>query len=84
MLAASYPKKGISMFVQTLDELITAGRQNVFCDGALRSVRFLLKGDGMGFSMSDVRCKRKIACLAQTAAIGTANSGHLAIVKNPA
>lgn len=44
------------MFVQTLDELITAGRQKVFCDGALRSVRFLLKGDGMGFTMSDVRC----------------------------
>lgn len=44
------------MFMQTLDELKAAGKQDVFCDGALRSVDFLLKDDGMGFTISDVRC----------------------------
>ena len=44
------------MFVQTLDEMRKAGKEDVFCDGALRSVDFLLKDDGMGFTMSDVRC----------------------------
>jgi len=52
MLAASYSEKETTMFVQTLDELITAGKQKLFCDGALRSVRFLLKGDGMGFAVA--------------------------------
>jgi L-ectoine synthase len=44
------------MFVQTLDNLIAAGKQDVYCDGALRSIDFLLKDDGMGFTISDVRC----------------------------
>ena len=44
------------MFVQTLDNLKAAGKQEVHCDGALLSAGFLLKEDGLGFSMEDVRC----------------------------
>ncbi len=44
------------MFVQTLDDLKAAGMQEIHCDGALRTIDFLLKDDGMGFTISDVRC----------------------------
>lgn len=44
------------MLVQTLDNLKAAGRQEIACDGALQSVDFLLKDDGIGFTMADVRC----------------------------
>ncbi|MCP4979467.1 MAG: hypothetical protein GY935_03110 [Gammaproteobacteria bacterium] len=44
------------MFVHTLDNLIAEGKQEENCGGALRSIDFLLKEDGMGFTVSDVRC----------------------------
>lgn len=43
------------MFLNTFDDMSNAGKEDVFCDGALRSVDFLLKDDGMGFTLSDVR-----------------------------
>ena len=44
------------MFVTTLENLKAAGKQEIHCDGALRSIDFLLKDDGMGFTISDLRC----------------------------
>ena len=44
------------MFVTTLDNLKAAGKQEILCDGTLRCIDFLLKDDGMGFTISDVRC----------------------------
>jgi len=44
------------MFVFTLEEMRAAGREEVHGDGSFRSIDFLLKDDGMGFSVSDVRC----------------------------
>ncbi len=44
------------MFVKTLTELKKNGEEVVHCDGRLRAIRFLTKLDGMGFSVSDVRC----------------------------
>jgi L-ectoine synthase len=45
------------MFVQTTDEFIAAGKQAELCDGDLLSIDFLLKDDGMGFTLSDVHCR---------------------------
>lgn len=44
------------MFVKTLTELKANGKEVVHGDGKLRAVRLLTKSDGMGFSVSDVRC----------------------------
>lgn len=44
------------MFVKTLTELKANGEEVVHGDGRLRAIRFLTKRDGMGFSVSDVRC----------------------------
>ena len=44
------------MFATTLDNLKAAGKQEILCDGTLRCIDFLLKDDGMGFTISDVRC----------------------------
>jgi L-ectoine synthase len=44
------------MFVKTLTELKANGEEAIHGDGSLRAVRFLKKLDGMGFSVSDVRC----------------------------
>ncbi len=44
------------MFVKTLAVLKENGEEVVHSDGKLRAVRFLTKSDGMGFSVSDVRC----------------------------
>jgi len=42
------------VFIKTLGKLREAGREIYFCDGALRSIDYLTKTDGMGFSFSDV------------------------------
>ena len=44
------------MFVTTLDSLKAAGKQVILCDGTLRCIDILLKDDGMGFTLCDVRC----------------------------
>lgn len=44
------------MFVFTLDDLRAAGNEEVHGGGTFRSIDFLLKDDGMGFTISDVRC----------------------------
>lgn len=44
------------MFVFTLDDLRVAGMEEIHGDGSFRSIDFLLKDDGMGFTISDVRC----------------------------
>jgi L-ectoine synthase len=44
------------MFVFTLDNLRAAGNEEVHGGGTFRSIDFLLKDDGMGFTISDVRC----------------------------
>ena len=43
------------MFVKTLKDLKAAGREKVVAGGSARTVRFLTKDDGLGFTMSDVR-----------------------------
>jgi len=43
------------MFVRTLDELRKKGVEKVLCEGKARTVRFVNKRDGMGFTMADVR-----------------------------
>ena len=42
------------MFVRTLDQLKSAGREAVVAHGKVRTVRMLTKADGLGFSQSDV------------------------------
>jgi L-ectoine synthase len=44
------------MFVFTLDDLRAAGKEEVHGNGSFRTIDFLLKNDGMGFTISDVRC----------------------------
>jgi len=44
------------MFVKTLAGLKANGKELVLFDGKLRSVPFLAKSDGMGFSLEDVQC----------------------------
>ncbi len=44
------------MFIKTPEQLRAAGKEYFHCDGALRTVRYLTKPDGMGFSVSDVYC----------------------------
>ena len=43
------------MFAETLKELAGTPRQKVLCEGKTVSTRMLAKGDGLGFSLSDVR-----------------------------
>lgn len=43
------------MFVRTLDERRRAGAEKVLSEGRVRSTRFLIIPDGMGFTLSDVR-----------------------------
>ena len=43
------------MFARTLKELAGTPRQKVLCEGKTVSTRMLAKGDGLGFSLSDVR-----------------------------
>ncbi len=42
------------MFVRTVEALRAAGREKVLSGGGARSVRMLLKADGVGFSFSDM------------------------------
>jgi L-ectoine synthase len=42
------------MFVKTLSDLKARGLERVLCGGKARSVRFLTKADGLGFTVSDV------------------------------
>ncbi|MDH3689995.1 MAG: ectoine synthase [Gammaproteobacteria bacterium] len=44
------------MFVKTLVELKANGKEVAYTDGKLRAVDFLTKSDGLGFTVSDVRC----------------------------
>src|SRR5437773_9995981 len=46
---------GSAVFVKTLKDLKAAGREKVVAGGSARTVRFLTKDDGLGFTMSDVR-----------------------------
>ena len=43
------------MFVKTLKDLKAAGREKIVAGGSARTVRFLTRDDGLGFTMSDVR-----------------------------
>ena len=43
------------MFARTLKELAGTPRQKVLCEGKTVATRMLAKGDGLGFSLSDVR-----------------------------
>ena len=42
------------MFVRTVDALRGEGREMVVASGSARTVRMLLKADGVGFTLSDV------------------------------
>ena len=43
------------MFVKTLADLKARGQERVLCNGNIRTVRFLTRADGLGFTVSDVR-----------------------------
>jgi len=43
------------MVVKTLEDLKAAGREKLVAGGSARTVRFLTRDDGLGFTMSDVR-----------------------------
>ena len=44
------------MFIKTAEKLRAAGKEYFHCDDALRSIEYLTKPDGLGFSVSDVYC----------------------------
>ncbi len=44
------------MFIKTPENLRETGKEYFLCDDALRTIRYLTKTDGLGFSVSDVFC----------------------------